>query len=80
MVKKGSKVYVWNNNDNEPARGKASGEDIIGEVINIDSDYVNIKSIIDDMYYRHHISDVYEVGTGPVTLLPKEQFNWTFDG
>lgn len=77
MIKRGTKVYVWNPNEGRIECGRKSGEDIIGEVINVDVDFVNIKSIMDDMFYRHHISNVYEVGTGPVTNLPQEEFAWT---
>jgi len=64
MIKRMSKVYVWNSAEKEMQTG-FTGEYIIGEVHSIDVDFVNICSIIDGRIYRYHISEVYEVGTGP---------------
>lgn len=64
MIKRKSKVYVWNSAEKEMRTGY-NGDFVIGEVETVDVDFVNIHSIIDDRDYRFHISDVYEVGTGP---------------
>jgi len=64
MIKRKSKVYVWNSGDKEMRTGY-TGEYIIGEVETIDVDFVNIVSILDGRLYRYHMSEVYEVGCGP---------------
>ena len=65
MIKRKSKVYVWNSAEKEMQTG-STDEYVIGEVESVDVDFVNIRSIVDNNSYRFHISDVYEVGTGPV--------------
>jgi len=64
MIKRKSKVYVWNSAEKEMQTG-TTGEFVVGEVETVDVDFVNIRSLVDDGLYRFHISDVYEVGTGP---------------
>ena len=64
MIKRGSKVYVWNHSEKEMMEG-STGEMVIGEVETVDVDFVNIRSILDDGLYRFHISNVFEVGDGP---------------
>lgn len=64
----GSKVYVWRHG--KPGISTISGEEIIGEVVNImANNYVMIHSIIDDQMYVDTPDNVFEVGTGPVTEL-----------
>ena len=64
MIKRKSRVYVWNSTKKEMQTG-FTGEYIIGEVETVDVDFINIHSIIDNRDYRFHISEVYEVGHGP---------------
>ena len=66
MIEVGSKVYCWQDSKDEIMDSLMSQDPIIGNIISIDGDQIEIKSIIDCDVYMVDKKVVYEIGTGPV--------------